>query len=253
MSVSELIPFEFHGTNVRVITIDGEPWFVAADVCLVLGYSNSRDAVSKHVRDSQKRVSRIATPSGRQPMTVISEGGLYRLIMRANTALADEFQDWVTDEVLPSIRRTGGYQVQHQIPQSYAEALELAAKQTRALEAAEQRVTELEPAAHSWEQLADATGDYSLRDAAQILDRDPAIATGQNRLARYLREIGWTDRTGTPYQSQVDLNRLAVRATSFLNPVTGENVPKRQTRITAKGLHELHKRMGGQRPLLLAA
>jgi anti-repressor protein len=251
--VSELVPFEFRGVSVRVVTIDGEPWFVAGDVAYVLGYSNSRDAVAKHVRDSQRRVSRIATPSGGQSATVISEGGLYRLMLRARTALADEFQDWVTEQVLPEIRKTGSYGERFEIPQTYAEALELAAKQTRQLEVAEQRAAALEPAARSWDILADAEGDYSLRDAAQILDRDPAISTGQNRLSAYLKGIAWTDRTGRPYQAQVDLGRLAVRVTSYPHPRTGEDVPTRQPRVTVKGLHELHKRMGGSGPLLLAA
>jgi len=84
-------------------------------------------------------------------------------------------------------------------------------------EAAEFRVAALEPAAKSWTQLAEASGDYSLREAAQILDRDPSISTGQNRLSKFLKSIGWTDRTGQPYQQQVDNGRLSVRSRDFFN------------------------------------
>ncbi|MFI6302121.1 phage antirepressor [Amycolatopsis thailandensis] len=249
--MSELIPFDFHGSAVRVVVIDGEPWFAAGDVCFVLGYSNPRDAVAKHVREHQKRASRIATPSGEQSATVISEGGLYRLLMRARTVLADQFQDWVTDEVLPAIRKTGKFDLS--VPTTFADALELAAKQAREIEVKAARIGELEPAAQSWEQLADAKGDYSLREAAQILDRDPSISTGQNRLAKTLKGLRWTDRTGQPYQSQIDNGRLAVRSRDFFNSGVGEQQVSTQVRITVKGLHELHKRMGGSGPLLLAA
>lgn len=247
MSTNELVPFDFRGTSIRVVSLDGEPWFVAADVCFVLGYSNSRDAVSKHVRDSQKGVSRIATPSGDQAMTVINEGGLYRLLMRARTVLADEFQDWVTDKVLPTIRKTGTY-VAREL--SRRELAEYWARAEADLEVANARVAELAPAAESWQVLADASGDYSLREAAQILDRDPSIQTGQNRLARHLKAIGWVDQSGQPYQRHVDNGRLVVRTRTFADPVTQEDRIATQLRITAKGLGVLHKEMGGSGPLL---
>lgn len=251
--MSDLIPFDFKGTAVRVVVLDGEPWFVGGDVCFVLGYSNSRDAIAKHVREHQKRVSRIATPSGEQQATVISEGGLYRLLMRARTVLADQFQDWVTDEVLPSIRESGSYAVTKQLPEDYPKALRaLAAEVEEKLQLAA-RNAELEPAAKSWEQLADSAGDYSLREAAQVLDRDPAISTGQNRLSKYLKQIGWTDRSGRPYQTQVDNGRIVLRSRDFFNQSTAEQQITTQLRITVKGLHELHKRLGGSGPLLLAA
>lgn len=252
--MTDLIPFDFRGTRVRVVTINGQPWFVAADVTFVLGYSNGRDAVAKHVREHQKGMSRIATPSGDQMMTVISEGGLYRLMLRANTALADEFQDWVTDEVLPAVRATGSYSVQHALPQTFAEALRELASTVEAKDLAEARAAELEPAANSWTALAEAGGDYSVRDAAQILHRDPAIDTGQKRLFAYLREIGWLDASNTPYQRHIDVGRLSQRVTrGYDNTRTGEHVGTTQPRITTKGLHELHRLLGGRGPLLLAA
>lgn len=243
------IPFDFHGTRVRIVSIDGEPWFVAADVCYVLGYSNARDAVAKHVRDSQRGVSRIATPSADQDMTVINEGGLYRLLMRARTVLADEFQDWVTDEVLPSIRKAGSYGTVRELTR--LELIDLARESEVArLEAVAERDA-LAPAARSWTQLAEAKGDYSLRDAAQILDRDPSIRTGQNRLSKWLKNFGWTDHSGRPYQRHVEAGRLVVRSRSYDHPVTGEPQATTQLRITVKGLHDLHREMGGSGPLLL--
>jgi DNA-damage-inducible protein D len=117
-------------------------------------------------------------------------------------------------------------------------------------ELAEAKIAEIEPAARSWTQLADSAGDFSVREAAQILDRDPSIETGQKRLFATLHQIGWVDKSGLPYQRQVDLGRLAVKAGSYQRP-EGERVPTRQTRVTVKGLHELHKRLGGSGDLLL--
>lgn len=254
--MTELIPFNFRGTQVRVVTIDDQPWFVAADVTFILGYRNGADAVAKHVRPVQRRSSRIATPGAVpfQEMTVISEGGLYRLMLRASTALADEFQDWVTDEVLPAIRTTGQYVPQHQLPQTFAEALRELASTVEAKELAEQRAKELEGPAKSWTELADQAGDYSVRDAAQILSRDPLIDTGQNRLFAYLREIGWLDQSGTPYQQHVQAGRVRQRVTgAYTNTRTGEQVGTSQPRVTVKGLHELHRQLGGVGPLLLSA
>ena len=128
-----------------------------------------------------------------------------------------------------------------EIPTSFADALELAARQARELETATARVAELEPAARAWDTLADATGDYSLRDAAHILNRDPAITTGQNRLMAALRDLGMVDRRGIPYAKHS--SHLVERAVSYDHPHTGEPMLKTQVRITARGLRYLRDRL----------
>lgn len=119
------------------------------------------------------------------------------------------------------------------------------------LEASNARVAELEPAANSWTQLAEASGDYDVRTAAQILSRDPAIDTGQKRLFAYLRQIGWTAKDNRPYQPQVDAGRLVVRTRSYLDPNSGDPQATSQLRITAKGIHALHRLLGGTGAVLL--
>jgi len=251
--VTELIPFAYGDRPIRTVVIDGEPWFVAADVCAVLGIINGRDALSS-LDDDERGVATTDTPGGPQQVSIVNESGLYSLILRSRKPEARAFKRWITREVIPSIRRTGSYAAAgYAIPQDYPSALELAAKVVRELEASEQARRELEPAAHSWATLADAGGDYSFRQVAQILDRDPAISTGQNRLAAYLREVGWLDSGGEPYQRHVDTGRLVRRATNgYEHPDRGHVAPW-QVRITTKGLHELHRLMGGSGPLLLAA
>lgn len=105
--------------EVRTVEIDGEPWLVGKDVALALGYSNPRDALAKHVDDEDKGVSQIATPSGIQEMTIINESGLYSLVLSSKLPSAKKFRRWVTSEVLPSIRKTGAYN----IPKDYPSAL----------------------------------------------------------------------------------------------------------------------------------
>lgn len=126
-------------------------------------------------------------------------------------------------------------------------------KEAAARQVAERRVAELEGPAHSWEVLADATGDYSVREAAQILNRDPNISTGQNRLFKTMHDIGWIDGRGDPYQTQVDNGRLVRRTTSYTHPHTGESVLSSQVRVTAKGIQALRKILGGEDGLFAIA
>lgn len=249
--MAELVPFAYADTAVRTLVLDGEPWFVAADVCAILGYRMASDA-TRRLDEDERGTHSMRTPGGEQSVTIVNEAGLFNLIIGSKLPEAKAFRRWVTHEVLPSIRKTGGYQVQ-QIPRSLPEALRAYAGEVEARELAEHRAALLEGPAHSWEALADASGDYSLREAAQILDRDPAISTGQNRLLKYLREIEWVDRNGRPYQSQVDLGRLAQLTRSYDHPHTGEPQLATQIRVTVKGLQALHKRLGGQRALLVPA
>lgn len=95
--------------EIRTVTIDNEPWFVGKDVATILGYSNPRDAINKHVDDEDKGVAKCDTPGGIQNLTIINESGLYSLIMSSKLSSAKKFKRWVTSEVLPSIRKTGSY------------------------------------------------------------------------------------------------------------------------------------------------
>lgn len=107
-----LIPFNFNGADVRVITDDqGEPWFVAMDVASTLGYANTSDAVARHCKAVQILKSQDATfEIPNRGLQIISERDLYRLIMSSQLESAQEFEEWVVGEVLPTIRKTGSYQ-----------------------------------------------------------------------------------------------------------------------------------------------
>ncbi len=106
--------FDFRGNSVRVVEHNCEPWFVAKDVADLLGYSNVRDAISRHCKGVVKHDT--PTSSGIQTMSIISERDVYRLIMRSKLPEAEIFEEWVVGEVLPSIRKTGGYAINSQLP-----------------------------------------------------------------------------------------------------------------------------------------
>lgn len=108
-SPSAVLPFRFDSHEVRALTINGDPWFVAKDVCAVLDLGTEQ---IRRLDDDEKGLRKVQTPGGAQEMAIISESGLYTLIIRSNKPQARPFRKWVTAEVLPSIRRTGGYVVE---------------------------------------------------------------------------------------------------------------------------------------------
>lgn len=108
---AEIIPFDFEEQAVRVILRDGEPWFVAADVCRVLDIANRHDAVSRLDEDERDAVGSTDTVGREQQMTIISESGLYALIFTSRKEAAKRFRKWVTSEVLPALRRAGRYEM----------------------------------------------------------------------------------------------------------------------------------------------
>ncbi len=122
-SLTKVFNFNPANQQIRVEVIKNEPWFVAKDVCDVLGIQNSRDSINKMLDDDEKGVAKIYTLGGTQDMTVVSESGLYNLIFRSNKPEARAFRKWVTSEVLPAIRQTGNYtsSAMHYVPASNRE------------------------------------------------------------------------------------------------------------------------------------
>lgn len=108
--MNELIIFENpEFGSIRTVELDGEPWLVGKDVAAALGYKNPQEAIRTHVDDEDKGVSEILTPGGKQSVPIINESGLYSLVLSSKLPTARKFRRWVTSEVLPSIRKTGGY------------------------------------------------------------------------------------------------------------------------------------------------
>ena len=145
--MNELQNFNFSGQDVRIITINGDPWFVGKDVADILGYSNSRKALSDHVDDEDKGVTKSDTLGGNQNITIINESGLYSLILKSKKPEAKQFKRWVTSEVLPTIRKHGAYMTQPQVPTTQRELIMLALagneETNQRIDAIEEQVTDL--------------------------------------------------------------------------------------------------------------
>lgn len=237
----ELVPFTYDAHQVRTVVIDNEPWFVTADVCSILDITNVGNALTR-LDGLDIRTTDVENSRGSRVQTkIVNESGLYDLILDSRKPEAKAFRRWITAEVLPSLRKTGRYAVA-ELSRSDLARMVLAAEAER--EALTSRVAELEPAATAWEQLADATGDYSVREAAQLLNR-AGIPTGQNRLFATLRELRWIDTHGHPYQTQIDTGRVARRTRTYDHPHTSEPTISVQVRITPKGLEWLRGYLGG--------
>ena len=255
--------FDYQGRQLRAFADEnGDPIIVAADLAAMLGYSSTKD-MTRALEPDEKGGRLVPTPGGEQQMSVITEPGMYRAILQRQTgrmvdadqrAVIKAIQRWVTAEVLPAIRKTGSYStVAHPVlPQDYASALRALASEVEERQRAEERAKQLEAPARSWDELASAKGDYSLRDAAQVLSRDHGITIGQNRLMDKIREWGLVDDRDRPYQQYVDRGLIRSRARTYEHPHTGERKAARpQLRITPKGLHEIRVRLARTNELAL--
>lgn len=151
--MNELKNFTFEDQQIRVLTIEGEPWFVGKDVAEVLGYSNSRKAIADHVDSEDKGVTKCYTLGGTQQIAIINESGLYSLILSSKLPKAKEFKHWVTSEVLPTIRKHGAYMTSAKIEEVLTDPdtiIQLATQLKQEREGrliAEQRIGELTPKA----------------------------------------------------------------------------------------------------------
>lgn len=137
--MNELQVFRYQDNEVRTVEVDGEPWFVLKDVCAVLGIGNSR-MVFDRLDSDEKGVSQIDTPGGLQNVNIINESGLYNVILRSDKPEAKPFRKWVTSEVLPSIRKTGGYGQKALSPvEMFSLQAQINVEQERRLKAVEQK------------------------------------------------------------------------------------------------------------------
>lgn len=124
-STGTLVPFNYDGIEVRVVTQESEPWWVATDVARILQYRSAPD-MTRRLDEEDKGYAKVRTPGGEQELTIISESGLYDAVFRSNAEGAKPFRRWVTREVLPSIRKTGAYGATPALPADRTELLALA-------------------------------------------------------------------------------------------------------------------------------
>lgn len=255
--MTDLIPFHYADQQVRVITIDGEPWFVLADLCAVLDITNVGNVSDRIDAVNIRRADVQNTRGQMRSTTVVSEAGMYEVVIRSDKPEAVTFRRWITSDVLPQIRKTGSYGTDKPRELQIAEALQLSADIIKEQDA---RIAELEPSAKAWGHIVAADGSYSVGDAAKMI-ANAGVPLGRQRLFDQLADWSWIYRDGgrgreawRAYQSQVECGRLVLKANRpFLNEKTGEYENAAPTiRVTAKGVNEIYRRMTDGKGALLA-
>jgi len=236
--------FNFKGNDVRVVAKDGQPWWVTKDVCVVLDIQNYRDAISD-LDDDEKGVAIADTPGGKQEVLIVTEPGLYSLIFRSRKPEAREFKRWVTHDVLPALRKDGGYvavdagdtdeaviargllAAQRSIERLKAKTAQLA-----------NRVNEMRPKEIFADAVATSHTEILIGDLAKLL-RQNKIEIGQKRLFEWLRDNGYLIRQqgsswNMPTQKSMELGLFRVKETAITKP-DGSTLITRTVKVTGKG------------------
>ena len=242
---NKIVPFtnpEF-GTIRTILDNDREPWFVAKDVCAAL------DIATDHVRrglDEDEVANLPNWQNGGKTPLIISEAGLYSLILRSRKPEAKAFKRWVTHEVLPSIRRDGGYMVarKDETPEeTMARALLIANK---TMERQRERIAELEPKALFADAVAASDGTCLVGELAKML-RQNGVQVGQNRLFEILRRNGFLGKVGSnrnvPTQRAMDLGLFRIKETAVTHS-DGHVTISRTPKVTGKGQRYFVERYG---------
>lgn len=249
---NEIQPFEFEGNKVRALSDGDEVMFVASDIAKILGYRDAA-ALTRTLDDEEKGTRPIDTHGGTQTMTVISEPGLYKAILQRQTGRMEvevtrefvkRFQRWVTHEVLPQIRRTGGY-----IPTTDADDdMTILAKavmigqrtmeeQKRRIAEQSERIKALEPKARFADAVAASDGTCLIGELAKML-RQNGLDIGQNRLFEILRQDGYLGKNGSnrnvPTQKAMDLGLFRIKETAITHS-DGHVTINRTAKVTGKG------------------
>lgn len=221
--------------RVRVIDENGKPLFCGSDVAKALGYAKPRNALGVHCKGALKRG--IPTDGGLQEMLFIPEGDVYRLITRSKLPAAERFESWVFDEVLPSIRKSGGY-IAGQESMTDAELLSkalLVAK--RQIDARDKQIADMQPKALFADAVSASSSSILIGELAKLL-RQNGRDIGQNRLFQWLREQGYLCTKGSAYncptQRSMELGLFEIKETAITHS-DGHVTINRTPKVTGKG------------------
>lgn len=225
--------------KIRTIIINSEPWFVGKDVAVILGYSKPRNAIATHVDCEDKKAALIQGDlGGTQQMIIINESGLYSLILSSKMPKARDFKRWVTSEILPTIRRTGGYVADEDIfIENYLPFLEEPYKglfrlQIMAINQLNERIRHDQPLVDFANQVAGTENVIDMNAMAKLAVEEN-IPIGRNRLFRWLRENGILMSDNLPYQKFIDRGYFAVKESVFETGTITKTY--QQTFVTGRG------------------
>lgn len=230
--------------QVRTTIRDGEPWFVAADVCRALELSNPTVSVGRLDDDERAKLNLGRQGEG----TIVSEPGLYALVLGSRKPEAKAFKRWITHEVIPSIRKSGGY-IAGQDTMSdadlMAKALLVAQRQ---IEQRDAQITEMQPKALFADAVSASKSSILIGELAKML-RQNGVDIGQNRLFEYLRENGYLCKSGAMYncptQRAMDMGLFEIKETAIQH-ADGHVTINRTPKVTGKGqVYFVNKLLGG--------
>lgn len=235
--------FNYNENSVRTVQKSGEPWFVLKDVCSVLGIRKYRDTAERLDPDERGSV-KVDTLGGAQDMTIISESGLYTVILRSDKPEAKPFRKWVTSEVLPSIRKHGAYMTSETLeaailnPDYLLKVATALKEETDKRKALESKVQADAPKVLFADSVAASSSTILISELAKIL-RQNGVNTGEKRLFRWMRENGYlVKRNGTDYnmptQLSMELGILKVKETVVCHS-DGHTSISKTPKVTGKG------------------
>ncbi|AHV96116.1 phage antirepressor [Paenibacillus sabinae] len=227
--MNQLQQFMYGHKEVRSTLIDGQPWFIAKDVCDVLGLTNPTMAIQTLDEDERAKFN-----LGRQGETnIVNEPGLYSLILGSRKQEAKQFKRWITHEVIPSIRRTGTYG----IPTNLPDALRLAAEIEEKRVLLEQKIEQDKPKVHFAESVEISKDSILVADLAKLL-RQKGIEMGEHRLYKWLREEGYLIKSGSEYnkptQRSMEMGLFEIK-TGHRGSSDGTIKLTYTTKVTGKG------------------
>lgn len=224
--------------EVRTVTIDNEPWFVGKDVAAALGYQNASKALADHVEECDKLNNESLSSLGQRGGWLINESGLYALIFGSKLESARRFKHWVTSEVLPAIRKHGGYMAgQENMSDDELLAKALMVAQSK-IEENKRQIEEMKPHAVLGKAITTANTSILVGDLAKILKQN-GIEIGAKRLFQWMRENGYLiKRKGTdwnlPTQRSMEQNLFEIKESVHIDG-NGCNRITRTPKITGKG------------------
>lgn len=232
--------FSFNNQPVRTVQLNNQPYWVLKDVCAVLGISNSRMTAERLEDDEVSQTDIIDSLGRSQSTSVITESGLYAVILRSDKPNAKEFRKWITSEVLPAIRKTGvyltdekAYDITHN-PQSLADLLMQAGEQLKQKEII---IQEMRPKALFADAVATANTSILIGDLAKFIKQN-GHNIGQKRLFEWLRNHGYLIKGGNsknmPTQKAMELKLFEVKERTINNPDGSVRITK-TTKVTGKG------------------
>lgn len=242
---NEIQQFYFNSAALRTLTDKtGEPWFVAKDVCDVLGYANASKAISDHVDSEDKLNNESLSSLGQRGGWLVNESGLYSLVLSSKLPTAKEFKRWVTHEVLPQIRRTGGYihttdtdSEEDILAKAVLVAQKTIEHKNRQIAEKDAQIKVLEPKALFADAVAASDGTCLVGELAKML-RQNGLNIGQNRLFQLLRDDGFFGKSGSnrnvPTQKAMDLGLFRIKETAVTHS-DGHVTISRTPKVTGKG------------------